>query len=103
MALLAGPGVVWELDFGNWVLIQPEHINAYAQAVIQTLRDAPHERGCITEERVLAGDLKYASSLARLPADEERIVLLAMHQMLVKQGLCLRMHDSSEVPTHPTF
>jgi small GTP-binding protein len=103
LTLLAGPGVVWELDFGSWVLIQPERINAYAQAVIQTLCDEPKERGCITEERVLAGDLKYTSSLARLPADEERIVLLAMHQMLVKQGLCLRMHDNSEVPTHPTL
>ncbi len=26
--LLAGPGVVWELNFGSWVLLQPERINA---------------------------------------------------------------------------
>jgi len=103
LTLLAGPGVVWELDFGSWVLIQPERINAYAQAVIQTLRDDPQERGCIPEERVLAGNLKYASTLERLPADEERIVLLAMHQTLVKQGLCLRMHDDSDTPTIPTL
>ena len=103
LTLLAGPGVVWELDFGSWVLIQPERINAYAQAVIQTLRDDPHERGCIPEERVLAGKLKYASTLERLPADEERIVLLAMHQTLVKQGLCLRMHDDSDTPKTPTL
>ena len=103
LTLLTGPGVVWELDFGSWVLIQPERINAYAQAVIQTLRDDPHERGCISEQRVLEGNLKYASSLARLPADEERIVLLAMHQTLIKQGLCLRMHDDSDTPTIPTL
>ena len=36
MGLLAGPGVVWELTFGSWVLLQPELINGYAQAVIQT-------------------------------------------------------------------
>ena len=38
VSLLTGPGVVWELKFGNWVLLQPERINAYAQAVIQTMR-----------------------------------------------------------------
>jgi hypothetical protein len=33
LTLLAGPGVVWELAFGSWVLLQPERINAHAQAV----------------------------------------------------------------------
>ena len=31
VGLLAGPGVVWELKFGSWVLLQPERINAYAR------------------------------------------------------------------------
>jgi small GTP-binding protein len=92
VALLAGPGVVWELNFGGWVLLQPERINAYAQAVIQTLRADEFERGCLPEERVLRGDLTYHSSMERLPAEEERFVLLAMHQTLVERGLCLREH-----------
>ena len=90
VSLLAGPGVVWELKFGHWVLLQPERINAYAQAVIQTLREDEHERGCLPEERVLDGDLAYHSSIERLGADEERFVLLAMHQTLVERGLCMR-------------
>src|SRR6185369_11773024 len=83
--LLAGPGIVWELKFGSWVLLQPERINAYAQAVIQTMRADENERGCLLEERVLNGDLAYHSSMARLEADEERFVLLAMHQTLVER------------------
>ena len=59
VSLLAGPGVVWELKFGSWVLLQPERINAYAQSVIQTMRADEDERGCIAEERVLNGDLTY--------------------------------------------
>lgn len=90
VGLLAGPGVVWELKFGSWVLLQPERINAYAQAVIQTMREDKDERGCLPEEQVLKGELKYQSSAARLGADEERFVLLAMHQILVERGLCLR-------------
>jgi hypothetical protein len=52
LTLLAGPGVVWELAFGSWVLLQPERINAYAQAVIWTLQVDEHQRGCLMEERV---------------------------------------------------
>lgn len=99
VGLLAGPGVVWELKFGSWVLLQLERINAYAQAVIQTLRKDEHELGSIPEEKVLRGNLSYESSVARLEdAEEERIVLLAMHQALVERGLCLREHSE-----HGTF
>ena len=38
------------------------------------------------------GDLTYHSSIERLAADEERFVLLGMHQTLVERGLCLREH-----------
>jgi small GTP-binding protein len=92
IGLLTGPGVVWELKFGDLVLLQPEIVNAYAQAVIQTMREDQHERGCILEERVLGGKLTYHSSMQRLEGDEERFVLLAMHQILLERGLCLREH-----------
>lgn len=84
------PGVVWNLAFGSWVLLQPERINAYAQAVIPTLQADEHQRGCLMEERGLKGDLMYESSMERLQGDEECFVLLAMHQTLVERGLCLR-------------
>jgi GTPase SAR1 family protein len=104
VGLLSGPGAVWELKFGSWVLLQPERINAYAQAVIQTMRADEHERGCLPEERVLNGDLTYHSSMARLEAGEERFVLLAMHQTLVERGLCLREHtDKGTLLVFPSY
>jgi hypothetical protein len=72
------------------VLLQPERINAYAQAVIRTLQADEFQRGCLSEDRVLRGQLDYESSMTRLADDEERFVLLAMHQTLVERGLCLR-------------
>ena len=89
ISLLAGPGVVWELGFGSWVLLASELINAYAQAVIRTIRKDDRELGCITETCVLAGQLSYPNDLRRLPEEEERILLLAMHQLLVENSLCL--------------
>jgi small GTP-binding protein len=104
VGLLAGPGVVWELAFGSWVLLQPERINAYAQAVIQTLRADEHERGAIAEESVLRGNLTYHSSVQRIETDEERFVLLAMHQTLVERGLCLREHtDNGPLLIFPSY
>jgi len=69
------------------VLPQPERINACAQAVIRTLQADEHQRGCLMEERVLKGDLAYESSMPRLAGDEERFVLLAMHQTLVERAV----------------
>lgn len=90
LSLLTGPGVVWELEFGSWILLQPERINAYAQAVIRTLQGDEYQRGCLLEESVLKGELQYESSMIRLESEEERFVLLAMHQTLVERGLCIR-------------
>lgn len=104
IGLLSVPGVVWELGFGSWILLQPEQINAYAQVVIQTVRADEHERGMLAEERVLRGALSYQTSLQRLRADEERFVLLAMHQILIERGLCLRQHtDEGPVLIFPSF
>ena len=68
--------------------------NAYAQAVIQTMRADEHERDCLAEERVLGGDVTYYRPDERLPVDEERFVPLAMHKILVERGLCVREHTS---------
>jgi len=101
ISLLAGPGVVWELGFGSWILLQPELINSHAQAVIRSLCEDEREIGCIAEERVLGGDLAFPGGKERLAVDDERIVLLAMHEILVDRGLCLR--DSDPEDRRPTM
>ncbi len=104
LSLLAGPGVVWELKFGTWVLLQPELINTYAQAVIQTLRDDPQDRGCILETAMLKGTLKRPSVLRRLAKEDERIMLLAVHQTLVEHALCLREQiDEGTILVFPSY
>lgn len=100
VSLLAGPGIVWRLDFGDFVLLQPERVNAYASAVIRRLRQHTEEYGVISEEEVLAGDLDY-HDMPQLPRNEEDIVLRAMHQVFVARGLCLR--ESTEMGTQLVF
>ena len=91
VGLLHPPGMVWKLEFGDLVLLQPERINAYAAALVRKVRKHIDEIGVIPEAEVLAGDLDYAD-MARLPKDEEEIVLRAMHLMVVDRSLCIRQH-----------
>lgn len=103
LSLLSGPGVVLELEFGAWVLFQPELINAYSQAVIATMRDDPSELGCVSEQRVLAGDLVYGG-FKRLAPEEERFVLLEMHRKLLQRGLCAReLTDKDVLLVFPSY
>ena len=71
-------------------MLQPELINSLAQAVIGSLPEDEREVGCIAETHVLSGDLAFPSENARLDPGDELIVLMAMHQILVGHGLCLR-------------
>lgn len=105
LTLLAGPGVVIELAFGSFVLLQPERINAYAQAVIRTLQADEHERGFLKEELVLAGELNYSASMERLSdPEEERFILLAMHQTFVSRALCFRLQsDKGTLLVFPSY
>jgi len=89
VGLLVSPGVVWHLEFGDFVLLQPEVVNSYAAAVIRKIRAHSEEIGCIQEDQLLAGDLNY-QDMVRLETSEEAIVLRALHQTFVERGLCLR-------------
>jgi small GTP-binding protein len=102
--LLAGPGVVWELGFGSWVLLAPDLMDAYAQAVIRTTKEDNHELGCITEEEVFAGQLSYPTNLKRLPHEEERILLIAVHRLLLEKNLCLsKTTDNGNLLIFPSY
>lgn len=94
VGLLAGPGVVWQLEFGDFVLLHPERINGYAAALIRKVRAHIEEIGVILEETVLRGDLDF-QDMKRLPVDQEEIVLRAMHQTFVDHGLCIRESTES--------
>jgi small GTP-binding protein len=108
IGLLDGPGVVKELDYGTYILLQPEWINAYAQAVIRTLRSDPKELGCLPLRTIAEGKLLYQSvgrdgvptEMKRLPPPEERTVLGEMERQLMDRGLCLRQGDKLVFPSH---
>ncbi len=108
IGLLDGPGVVKELDYGTYILLAPEWINSYAQAVIRTLRSAENELGVLPLRSIAEGKLIYQSigrdgspvEMKRLPPAEERVVLGEMERQLMERGLCLRQGDKLVFPSH---
>ncbi len=89
VGLLANAGVVWRLDFGGYVLLQPERINAYAGALVRAVRAHSDEIGCIAEADVLRGNFPVPEEV-KLEHDDEDVVLRAMVETLLKRGLCLK-------------
>lgn len=108
IGLLDGPGVVKELDYGTYILLAPEWVNAYAQAVIRTLRSAENDLGVLPLRSIAEGELIYQSigrdgvpvGMKRLPLAEERVVLGEMERQLEQRGLCLRQGDKLVFPSH---
>jgi small GTP-binding protein len=109
ISLLDGPGVIKQLDYGSYVLLQPEWINAYAQAVIRTLRADERELGAlplgaIAEGRLIFQSLAHNGSdtiqMQRLPQEMERIVLREMEKQLEERFICLRQDGKLIFPSH---
>jgi GTPase SAR1 family protein len=89
VGLMQGQGVVQRLDFGDFVLLQPEHINRYASVVVRMAREHADEMGVVPEQQVLDGRLDY-KGMERLAEADEKILLRAMVQTFLDRSLCLR-------------
>lgn len=108
VSLLDGPGLVKELGFGTYILLRPEWINIYAQAVIRTLRAPEYSLGSLPVSSIAEGKLIFQTKQAdgneteekRLPKAEEEVVLQAMEQLLVERRLCLRQNGDLVFPSH---
>ena len=55
LTLLAGPGVLWELAFSSWVVLQPERIKAQAQRVTRPTATLPPPSSLGIARRACAG------------------------------------------------
>jgi len=108
ISLLDGPGIVKELNFGSYVLLRPEWINIYAQAVIRTLRAAESGLGYLPVRSILEGKLLFqpqqaegqAETEKRLSPAEEQIVLQSMEATLLARRLCLRQGGDLVFPSY---
>lgn len=87
--LLAGPKIIWRLQFEDYVLLRPECLNHYSGAMIRKLREDPDEIGAIAEEDLLLGKFDFGD-IERLDPTEEQVLFRAMYQAFIARGFCFR-------------
>jgi len=114
VSLLAGQYLITVLS-DDFVLLQPERLNAYASAIIRAARESKDEMGSLLECDVLEARIDF-KGLDRLPKADEAILLREIVQLFIDRALCLREdvsggllvfpsyfnRDKPDIPSHPS-
>ena len=90
---LQARGLVHGLNPANGqsqVLLHPELINQYGSSIIQAARAHPKSLGAVFERDVLHAELDDFAKVDRPGPVEERLILEATVELLVKHQLCFR-------------
>lgn len=90
IGLVESRGLIQRLKFGNLILLQPELLDIYASALINTVRDEPDGFGSISEEKVLAGDFSIPIDQRIRDSLQEKLLLIAMAENLIQHEIALR-------------
>lgn len=90
ISLVEAQGLIRRLSFGNLILLQPERIDAYASALVNSVRNDPIGLGTMPEDWVYNGKFPMSKD-ERLPhAEQERLLLIAMVEDLLRHEIALR-------------
>lgn len=82
--------VIRRLGIGNFLLLRPELLDAYASALVNSVRDDPDGMGKILESEVKIGQFKMPSDERLEDKAQEELLLLAVIQDLLRYELALR-------------
>jgi class 3 adenylate cyclase/GTPase SAR1 family protein len=79
-----------EQNLGRYVLLQPELLDAYASAMVNTAKEEPDGLGSLAEETALAGKFFVPKEQKVADAGQEQLLLYATVEELVRHDLALR-------------
>ncbi|HLI88570.1 MAG TPA: TIR domain-containing protein [Ktedonobacteraceae bacterium] len=99
LGLLEAQGLLRRLSFGELVLLQPELLDAYASALVNAVRADPEELGSIGEATVLEGNFALPPEVRLADRGDERLLLLAMVEDLLRYEIALREGDYLVFPS----
>jgi small GTP-binding protein len=100
LGLLDGPGVLKQLDYGTYVLLKPEWVGVYGQAVLRRLRQAEPQLGALPVGAIAAAALPFADDQPRLEPAEEQALLAELERQLQDRKICLRQGGQLVFPSH---
>lgn len=82
--------LIRRLSFGGYVLLQPELLDAYASAMVNTAKEEPDGLGSLAEEIALAGKFFVPDEQKVKDPGQEQLLLHATIEELVRHDLALR-------------
>jgi GTPase SAR1 family protein len=85
-------GLIRWLGFGNLVLLQPELLDAYASAMVNTAKEEPEGTGSIAEEVALAGRFRMPEDERVPDKEQEKLLLIATVEEMLRHEIALREH-----------
>jgi len=97
VARLESADLVKRLRYWDYVLLQPELLDAYASAIVNAARDEPDGLGCILESKVIELDFPIPSTARVLAGRQERLLVLATLEELIQYELVLKEHTEDGV------
>lgn len=95
-------GLIKQLSFGKLVLLQPELLDTYASALVNTVKDEPDGLGSIGEVQVRSGDFRMPSDERLKDKEQEKLLLIAMVEDLLRRELVLREEAFLVFPSQST-
>jgi small GTP-binding protein len=87
---MGASGLLRSLNFGSFVLLQPEMLDAYASALLIAVKDEPDSLGSISEEKVRQGDFFIPRDVRLADKSQEKWLLLAMIEELLRHEIAWR-------------
>jgi small GTP-binding protein len=90
-------GLIRRLSFGGYLLLQSELLDAYASALVNAAKSEPDGLGCIVEEDALNGQFLIPSDERIKNKDQEKILLIATVEELLRHEIVLKEITDSEV------
>lgn len=83
-------GLIRCLSFANYVLLQPELLDAYASAIVNAAGSDPEGLGCILEEEVLLGCFPMSQDERIADKEQEKLLLIATEEELLHHELVFK-------------
>lgn len=90
IGLVESSGLIRRLGFGNFVLLQPELLDAYASAIVNVAKEEPDGLGCLAEEDALEGRFRIPEDVRIKDKEQERLLLIATVKDLLRHEIALR-------------
>jgi class 3 adenylate cyclase len=90
IGLVESRGLIRQLSFGTFVLLQPELLDAYAAAMVNAAKAEPEGLGSLSEEDALAGHFRLPLDARVQNKDQEKLLLMATVEELLRHEVALR-------------